>query len=664
MSNNIEDIYIGDNYKTPKKKGGKIILFFILIVFMILITIYGVNWYFNNYKTTNTKQLFFTHLSNSNLKSITNENIYKELSNKILSSNYKINSKLNFSTNVENEYLEGLDISKFSFNLDSQNDAINSKKYSELGINYSGNEVLRVKLLTNKDSIGIASDEIVNKYVGIHYNKIKEVLGIDLNQEKIDNVFNIKNNDLTNQEKEEFFSNIISKISNIIPEENFTIKDNIAINKNGESIPVTGYNLSLSQQELNNILVESLKDIKNNEEILNKFVNTANNQNIKIQTNTITSEVEENINNQKINDQELNNQEINNQEINNQEINNQEINNQEINNSEIEINVQNSTNLEPIQAETNNFNETQVIEESEETELQNEEITEPDENIPELELMHSTNLENVEEDDINKELEKINESYEYVELIKLLFGMKINKNLDKIQEILDSCINQVKDATGNGITITVYVSTEKTEKISIVLPNENSIDLEVLKKSDLDNKIKLTYLYKGNNALLNLANMSDEIYSRENNIRENEINSDQTNGISIEIDKANNDSNTSLDITYNIIENEKINKKIKITSEFEGSVSSNFIENSTIVTVSTSENESKLVSEANIKFSENTEIPDLVEDNCLFLETLNEEDYNLTIQAIKDKIKLVWDYKKDQFNFIDTNNRTSSIIKK
>ena len=102
----------------------------------------------------------------------------------------------------------------------------------------------------------------------------------------------------------------------------------------------------------------------------------------------------------------------------------------------------------------------------------------------------------------------------------------------------------------------------------------------------------------------------------------------------------------------------------KITSEFEGSVSSNFIENSTIVTVSTSENESKLVSEANIKFSENTEIPDLVEDNCLFLETLNEEDYNLTIQAIKDKIKLVWDYKKDQFNFIDTNNRTSSIIKK
>ncbi len=664
MSNNIEDIYIGDNYKTPKKKGGKIILFFILIVFMILITIYGVNWYFNNYKTTNTKQLFFTHLSNSNLKSITNENIYKELSNKILSSNYKINSKLNFSTNVENEYLEGLDISKFSFNLDSQNDAINSKKYSELGINYSGNEVLRVKLLTNKDSIGIASDEIVNKYVGIHYNKIKEVLGIDLNQEKIDNVFNIKNNDLTNQEKEEFFSNIISKISNIIPEENFTIKDNIAINKNGESIPVTGYNLSLSQQELNNILVESLKDIKNNEEILNKFVNTANNQNIKIQTNTITSEVEENINNQKINDQELNNQEINNQEINNQEINNQEINNQEINNSEIEINVQNSTNLEPIQAETNNFNETQVIEESEETELQNEEITEPDENIPELELMHSTNLENVEEDDINKELEKINESYEYVELIKLLFGMKINKNLDEIQEILDSCINQVKDATGNGITITVYVSTEKTEKISIVLPNENSIDLEVLKKSDLDNKIKLTYLYKGNNALLNLANMSDEIYSRENNIRENEINSDQTNGISIEIDKANNDSNTSLDITYNIIENEKINKKIKITSEFEGSVSSNFIENSTIVTVSTSENESKLVSEANIKFSENTEIPDLVEDNCLFLETLNEEDYNLTIQAIKDKIKLVWDYKKDQFNFIDTNNRTSSIIKK
>ncbi len=662
MNNNIEDIYIGANNNSNNKKGKNIILFFIILLLLILIAMIAIYMYYFNTETISYKQLFFNHLSNNSIKELTSENLHEELIEKVLTTNYEANSTINFSGNIEDEKFEGLDISKFTFNLNSYSDKNNNKSYRELGINYSGNEVFQVvKLITNEDCIGIAQDEIVNRYVGIHYNNLKDIYGIDLDQEKINKLFTTERNGLTDEDKKELISNNIAKVLETIPEEKFSVQDNIAISQNDTNIPVTAYTLNLTQTELNNVLVEFFKNIRNNEEILNKLIYKEKDKpNITIApTNvTITPITEE--------EQSVENQPEENQT--------EEF---ETENQEPEFDSQPTTNFEPISGEVNLYNEPQIIEENDqeyeensEDNIEAQELSQSEENnyIPELELTHTSNLDTVgEENRIN--LEALNKVNKYEDIVKLVLGLKINKTQIELEKLLDSFIEDLDKMTGNGLTITVYASKDKTEKISITMPNDNTIELEILRKTDSENRIKLTYLYKGNNSIFSINNDGNDNYinTDQNEIIsvEQELLEEQTNGISIEINKIKTTTDESLDTTINFIENEKINKKINVKSDITDASSSNSVSNSLIITVSTKENESKFVVDTNFKFARASKnIEDLNDENCLFLETLNQEDYNVTIQAIKDKIDMVWSEKKEHFDFIDTNTKTSkkSII--
>ena len=651
MNNNIEDIYIGANYNSNNKKNKNTVLFFIIFLLLVLIAMIFVYMYFSNTKTVSTKQLFFNHLSNNNVQELVSEISYEDLFEKILNNNYEANSTINYSTNLEHEKLEGIDISKFTFYLNSH--SYNNKTYRELGINYSGNEELKEKLLTNEDAIGIAEDEVVNKYVGMHYDNLKDFYGIDLNQEKIKTIFSTEKNDLTDEDKKQLVSSNITKIMEMIPEERFTIQDNIAINKDDSNIPVTAYTLTLSQTELNNVLVEVLKNVRNSEEILNKLVYKSSERptiNVMPGNVVITPIVEEPVTEEQ-----------------------EQLEEQPEEQQQPEFEAEPTSNFEPISGEVTEFNEPQVIEgENEEEynpELENPEIIQPEESnyIPELELTQTPNLDVVgEENDIN--IEVFNQLDEYSNIIKLLFGLKVNKTQIELEEMLDSIIEEADGMTGNGLTMTIYASKEKTEKVNIVLPNENTVEIEVLKKSDSENRMKLTYLYKGNNSIFAKQNEENNVEFLDNDeiiSVEEELLEEQTNGISLDISKIKTATNTSIDTTFSYIENEKITKKINIKADISDVSTAKSVNNSLIITVSTKENESKLVADTTFKFSNSGDsIPDLTDENCLFLETLSPEDYSATMQAIKEKIDYVWNQKKEHFGFIDTNTKSSkkSII--
>lgn len=659
MNNNIEDIYIGANSNYNNKKGKNIVLFFIIFLLIILIAMVVIYTQFFKTETTSIKQLFFEHLSNNNIKELTLENSYSDLAERILNTNYEANSTISFSGEIKNEKLSDLDIRNFNFDLHSYSDKTHNKTYRELGIKYSGNEVLDVvKLITNEDSIGIAQDEIVNKYVGIHYNNLNNIYGIDFDQEKIKNLFTTEKNTLTEEDKKELISNNIKKVSEMIPDEKFSIQDNIAINQNDTNIPVTAYTLNLSQTELNNILVELFKNIRNNEEILNKLIYKGKETpNITVAPNnvTVTPIIEEEQNLEEIQPEEG--------QANDEFV--------DENTQLPEFNAEQTANIETISGEVNEFNEPQVMEDEENFEEFNpEENINQEENLeenqdenytPTLELTHTPNLNTVgEENKINLNL--LNKLDEYEDIIKILLGLKINKTQVELEKMLDTFIEELDGMQGNGFSITIYASKDKTEKVSITLPNENTIELEILKKDDSENKIKLTYLYKGNNSIFDIQNNEKDILNEENNeIKsvEEEVLESQTNGISLEISKIKTTTDISLDTTINFIENEKINKKINLKSDITGTSTANSINSSLIVTVSTNESENKFVADTAFKFSRASEtIEDLTDENCLFLETLSPEDYDITIQAIKEKIDFVWGEKKEQFNFIDTNTKT------
>lgn len=595
--NGIEDILIDNNYDSKKKKNKKgiIIAFFLLLI--ILGGLCFAYWYFTR-PTTTAKQLFFNQLSNTNVKNVLEINSYKEILSKLIDESSEITSKINFSTTIENENLEGLDVSKFVLDLSNMNDVEIKKNYSELDINYSGNEVLKVKMLANKDAFAIASDEIVNKYVGFRYNTIKEE---NSKANLINEIYRAQGIDIKEEQKQTFINKYFNKIYENIAEEKFSYQDNYVLD-GSTSTDVVAYTLKLNHEELKNLLKNLLTELKNDDELLEQLIEEPKNS---LQTEENNSQ--ENLNN--------------------------------------EENMENDTISESNDGENQNSEEN-----ISETNEQNNEEFETTERIS-LDPVSSENIEN--EEDLA------------IEILKILFGKKANITLDDFKNTIDELINRIDNLEGNGIIFNIYASELGTEKINIILPNESSFDIELKNKSDSGAYLKVTYLYKGdNNIFAFLKENSKNVYSQENPLiveETEEIDSSKNSGYSIEINRSNQEASNRVKLTFSFINSEEINKKISLETNLEGNENSKNLKLDNIMIFTTENGETTITSESNIKFKNIEDIENINQENTLFLEDLSQEDYDITVQAIKDKISQVYNEKKEKFNFLDANIGNSVI---
>ncbi len=595
--NGIEDILIDNNYDSKKKKNKKgiIIAFFLLLI--ILGGLCFTYWYFTR-PTTTAKQLFFNQLSNTNVKNVLEINSYKEILSKLIDESSEITSKINFSTTIENENLEGLDVSKFVLDLSNMNDVETKKNYSELDINYSGNEVLKVKMLANKDAFAIASDEIVNKYVGFRYNTIKEE---NSKANLINEIYRAQGIDIKEEQKQTFINKYFNKIYENIAEEKFSYQDNYVLD-GSTSTDVVAYTLKLNQEELKNLLKNLLTELKNDDELLEQLIEEPKNS---LQTEENNSQ--ENLNN--------------------------------------EENMENDTISESNDGENQNSEEN-----ISETNEQNNEEFETTERIS-LDPVSSENIEN--EEDLA------------IEILKIIFGKKANITLDDFKNTIDELINRIDNLEGNGIIFNIYASELGTEKINIILPNESSFDIEFKNQSDSGAYLKVTYLYKGdNNIFAFLKENSKNVYSQENPLiveETEEIDSSKNSGYSIEINRSNQEASNRVKLTFSFINSEEINKKISLETNLEGNENSKNLKLDNIMIFTTENGETTITSESNIKFKNIEDIENINQENTLFLEDLSQEDYDITVQAIKDKISQVYNEKKEKFNFLDANIGNSVI---
>lgn len=595
--NGIEDILIDNNYDSKKKKNKKgiIIAFFLLLI--ILGGLCFAYWYFTR-PTTTAKQLFFNQLSNTNVKNVLEINSYKEILSKLIDESSEITSKINFSTTIENENLEGLDVSKFVLDLSNMNDVETKKNYSELDINYSGNEVLKVKMLANKDAFAIASDEIVNKYVGFRYNTINEE---NSKANLINEIYRAQGIDIKEEQKQTFINKYFNKIYENIAEEKFSYQDNYVLD-GSTSTDVVAYTLKSNHEELKNLLKNLLTELKNDDELLEQLIEEPKNS---LQT----------------------------EENNNQE------------------NLNNEENMENDTISESNDGENQNSEENiSETNEQNNEEFETTERIS-LDPVSSENFEN--EEDLA------------IEILKILFGKKANITLDDFKNTIDELINKIDNLEGNGIIFNIYASELGTEKINIILPNESSFDIELKNKSDSGAYLKVTYLYKGdNNIFAFLKENSKNVYSQEDPLiveETEQIDSSKNSGYSIEINRSNQEASNRVKLTFSFINSEEINKKISLETNLEGNENSKNLKLDNIMIFTTENGETTITSESNIKFKNIEDIENINQENTLFLEDLSQEEYDITVQAIKDKISQVYNEKKEKFNFLDANIGNSVI---
>ena len=644
-NNGIEDILIGQNYKKEKKKGRGVVVFIILLLLCALIALVYIYYRLTNNQVS-TKELFLKAGSKIDFENISNVKLLDNLMENIVKKNSETETKINFSTTMNNEEFEDIDVSKFVIEINGNNDAMNKKSFNEMIFNYSGNKVYGLRMLFDENKAALHADEVTDKYVALNYDSMKNVLGIDIQKSDITNFIEYNKVQLNKDE----FKIAVGKYANLFTQylldTSFTVQENIVINKNLNQVNVTGYSMKLTQDELKASLLNVLTELKLDDNLLNKFITGTGKTNV-IQTQneiTLNAPVDPTINSS--------------QEV-------------QINRDPVDIQGEPQIELEPVSEVVDQ----EVPQEGEEPveniepvegeePVQEEPVEAPQEGEPEIpveEPVPETPTVTIEP---VVEPEKVEESKEYGEfLLNILAGRKVEMSLDEAKLMIDEIINFVKESTGDGIEVIFYASEDKVEKITITLPNANTIDVEFILTSVQETNVKLTYLYKGNDSGLEFLFGKEKLPIYQDDVLTiTEVGKeDQINGYALEVVKTNRDANLTIKGTLSFIEDEKINEKIIVDLVTEGTSNSILVKNNLVLTHSTSEGETIATFDNKVRFSVDPMVDSLNQENSIFLDEMDEEQRKITVDDIKLKLENIKETKKENLSFIDTNTNSSII---
>ena len=629
----VEDVLIGPNRPATKKKSKAPM---ILIIFLILLLIgggAGAYYYYTNYVLEKPKAKFFRYLATNNFSELLNNEVYNSIEEKALTQTNHSNLTVTATSNLKN--LSDMDISKFNIQLNQMFDNSQNRKYAELNINYADNDLISIKGIKDGKSVGIASDEIADKYLGCSEGNINQtinrILGIQTDTSIIENgiqALKTEKVDIDEAYKKEKAEEYAKVIEDIFKEEQFTEKQNILITTDeNNTLTANSYELKTSLTELNSLCSELLKKLRNDKEFLKKICTEKDSSTTSNSSNTIQNDISNSL---------------------------------EVQNTNIDISP---------------MGENTTLNDSEN---------------------YSTNS------NLNSETNTALDDDEEIFSILLnvcLLGKKTDKTVEEIQKIIDNEVtkvenNKIKDEE---VKISIYVTDEKLKKIAIKSDSINT-EIETLSEDNKE-KIKITILgVKNENTLknqieenlptnnilkdnntstdLNIQNTDNENTSLENTntVDFNTINSNTTaqvstssddpskNGYTIKIEKSKTDMSTKISAEIGIVENLEINTKLAVDLTTNGTSNSKEIKNEAIITYTNQEGQTITNINYNINFENATvEIPELTEENCLFLDTLNDEDLNNIMQQIMNRIEVVINEKNTKLNLIDQNNNSSVV---
>ena len=582
----------------PQKKKSKAPI--IITLFLIIILLAGgvaAYYYYTNYMVEKPKSKFFRYLATNNIYQTFNSDVYSAIKEKCKTQTNNSNINLTASTNMESITNGQLDISKFNIGFNQVTDKNQNKNYSELNVNYADNELAKIKAIIDENSVAIASDEIADKYLGSSKENLDETLS---------RAFGIETN----------IEEVLQAI-NVENADNIEISEELKQAKSNEYMQII-YNAfkdeSFSEKENVLISTDENQTLTANSYILNTTYS---------ELNTLYSELLKNLRN----DTELLGlisentvQGNNNTQNQNTSINNN-LENSIQSNAENNISLQNTTiDITPIR----------------------------------------------EEDNGNTASNEENEEFQI--LTSILTGNKVNKTVQELQEILDEEITKIENSNVDNteIEISLYVVEEKIRKLSVKSADINA-EMEFLEETNKE-KLKFTLLgveVKNNNEL---ATQDIEMESS-NTVNQNVLEESTTdgasnlnNGFTIKIEKNTSDVSTKIFTELGLINNLEINTKISFDLTTNGTASSKEVKNEAIVTYTTQEGQATANINYNINFETATiEIPNLTDENCLFLDRLNDEELNNIMIQIIDRINFVTNEKKATLNLIDQNNNTSVV---
>ena len=271
-----------------KKKIPLIILAIIIITSIIAIYLYCCT---DLFKTP--QEQFWSSLSKAS--KITGDKTYSEALNEIRnlkekSYTLKGDAKFNISSTEEDEEVQKIAdaFSKIQISYDMNVVGKKNKEKGILNFGFDNKQVLSVDYLRDNDLFGIKIGEVYDKYISIENKNLKQLAEkyeIDSTEipDKIEFIDMYDLYDISEEEIQHINDLIVGTLKNEIPEECYSVNENVETDILGEKAKTKEYKIELSAKQIDDIAIKLLENAKRDEVILNLIVNKYN----KVSMNTL-----------------------------------------------------------------------------------------------------------------------------------------------------------------------------------------------------------------------------------------------------------------------------------------------------------------------------------------------------------------------------------------
>ena len=271
-----------------KKKIPLIILAIIIITSIIAIYLYCCT---DLFKTP--QEQFWSSLSKAS--KITGDKTYSEALNEIRnlkekSYTLKGDAKFNISSTEEDEEVQKIAdaFSKIQISYDMNVVGKKNKEKGILNFGFDNKQVLSVDYLRDNDLFGIKIGEVYDKYISIENKNLKQLAEkyeIDSTEipDKIEFIDMHDLYDISEEEIQHINDLIVGTLKNEIPEECYSVNENVETDILGEKAKTKEYKIELSAKQIDDIAIKLLENAKRDEVILNLIVNEYN----KVSMNTL-----------------------------------------------------------------------------------------------------------------------------------------------------------------------------------------------------------------------------------------------------------------------------------------------------------------------------------------------------------------------------------------
>ena len=266
----------------PRKKRRMIIIISVILVLLIILTAFLIV-YINTDMFKSNKTLFEKYFS----KNVENINqMYTSLASKtdyensLEQNKYTVNTQINVN-NTENigtteENTDNV-INQLKIVADGQVDIANQYEYQDMNLYKNDESILELEYIKDENLYGIRFTELFQQFLLAENSNLQELFSnLGYSQEQITNIPNeisldLSQIQLSDEEKTTFSNRYLEIIKNNLADKTFSKEENQNIEIDGKSVQVNEYSVTLTKEQLNNLYLAILEQLKNDDIILGKI---------------------------------------------------------------------------------------------------------------------------------------------------------------------------------------------------------------------------------------------------------------------------------------------------------------------------------------------------------------------------------------------------------